>query len=424
MAPARPSRPPSVRQTLSNGNIPTYSAQHILADKIRLKYDRDLIYQVGIVELLDEDDRLAFVTYLGENVENSNVDHVSYQIVFANKSLRKESSILEDISNPVTKDSTDTPKGRASSEFVNWATDLSKTCPKQFFFAGVLWKRTALRTVLRVFTAELISGQAAPTPSAGSISSRSRNIEKSGFTSGVDQGKEAFRVDSRASTASKSRHTRGFSVGTPKKNVKAATSSAELTKPPEFHHPPTTFNTSLSSHPRAIKAPVIPSNTVEIFDWTRLPDSPNLDEHIRFFKHVDWACTPLGPMETWSSDLRINCNTLMASPFPAAMYWGRELTVIYNKAYIMIAGPKHPNLMGRPYGEAWSEVWDQVEGAFRRAFIACESTRKEDNQLFLYRRMEGGGLEETFFDWALIPIIGNDGSVVGVSNPAFEKTPH
>lgn len=33
-----------------------------------------------------------------------------------------------------------------------------------------------------------------------------------------------------------------------------------------------------------------------------------------------------------------------------------------------------------------------------------------------------GFLEETYFSWALIPLVGEDGTVVGIYNPAFEKT--
>lgn len=39
------------------------------------------------------------------------------------------------------------------------------------------------------------------------------------------------------------------------------------------------------------------------------------------------------------------------------MYWGDDLIAIYNEAYIMLAGQKHPTLMGQSYSVAWSEIW-------------------------------------------------------------------
>ena len=62
------------------------------------------------------------------------------------------------------------------------------------------------------------------------------------------------------------------------------------------------------------------------FDWTRLPMSAALPKHIQFARSFDWASTPLGPIESWSFDLRAMCNLIMGSPHPAAMYWGDDYT--------------------------------------------------------------------------------------------------
>lgn len=44
---------------------------------------------------------------------------------------------------------------------------------------------------------------------------------------------------------------------------------------------------------------------------------------------------------------------------------------------------------------------------------------KNDDRLFLNRN---GFLEETFFNWSIVPLLGGDGSVVALYNPAFENT--
>ncbi|OTA32400.1 hypothetical protein BTJ68_08080 [Hortaea werneckii EXF-2000] len=36
--------------------------------------------------------------------------------------------------------------------------------------------------------------------------------------------------------------------------------------------------------------------------------------------------------------------------------------------------------------------------------------------------MRNGYLEETYFSWSIIPMVGRDGTVMGLYNPAFEKT--
>ncbi|RDA92890.1 hypothetical protein CP533_3880 [Ophiocordyceps camponoti-saundersi (nom. inval.)] len=159
--------------------------------------------------------------------------------------------------------------------------------------------------------------------------------------------------------------------------------------------------------------------TKSVFDWTRIPFSDNLPDHIKFAKSLDWASTPLGPLCEWSNDLRAMSNLIMGSPHPAAMYWGPELICIYNAAYIELAGRKHPSLMGMPYKEGWAEIWDEIEPIFKSAKEYGQAIMKHDNQLFLNRH---DFLEETFFSWAIVPLVGVEGEVVGLYNPAFEHT--
>lgn len=66
----------------------------------------------------------------------------------------------------------------------------------------------------------------------------------------------------------------------------------------------------------------------------------------------------------------------MASPHPAAMYWGEQLVAIYNEAYVYLAGQKHPKLMGQSYSEAWAEIWDDVKDVFSSAQTTGQATMK------------------------------------------------
>ncbi|KAI1378669.1 hypothetical protein F4677DRAFT_374538 [Hypoxylon crocopeplum] len=155
------------------------------------------------------------------------------------------------------------------------------------------------------------------------------------------------------------------------------------------------------------------------YDWTRLPLTPDLPEHIQFARTRDWASTPLGPIEHWSPELRAMANMVMGSPNPAAMYWGSELTTIYNEAYVTLAGAKHPKLMGESYRDAWGEIWPELSPVLDSAWESGQATMKNDDRLILRRN---GFDEETFFSWSIVPLVGSDGSVVGLFNPAFENT--
>lgn len=76
-------------------------------------------------------------------------------------------------------------------------------------------------------------------------------------------------------------------------------------------------------------------------------------------------------------------------------------------------------VQGQSYRDAWSEIWGEIEGVFTSARESGQSTMKDDDCLFLRRN---GFLEESYFSWSIIPLVGEDGSVVGLYNPAFEKT--
>jgi PAS domain S-box-containing protein len=75
--------------------------------------------------------------------------------------------------------------------------------------------------------------------------------------------------------------------------------------------------------------------------------------------------------------------------------------------------------MGQSYKVAWAEIWDDVKGVFANARMTGQATMKDDDCLFMKRN---GFLEETYFSWSIIPMVGEDGTVMGLYNPAFEKT--
>jgi hypothetical protein len=55
----------------------------------------------------------------------------------------------------------------------------------------------------------------------------------------------------------------------------------------------------------------------------------------------------------------------MGNPHPAAVFWGKELSLLYNDAYAKrVAGIKHPALMGTGFRGPFSEIWDSVRYVF------------------------------------------------------------
>lgn len=81
--------------------------------------------------------------------------------------------------------------------------------------------------------------------------------------------------------------------------------------------------------------------------------SADLAELIRDF---DWSSTALGPIDQWPQSLKTTTNTLLLSKIPIVLLWGTDGILIYNDAYALFAGNRHPQLLGCKVLEAWPEV--------------------------------------------------------------------
>lgn len=115
----------------------------------------------------------------------------------------------------------------------------------------------------------------------------------------------------------------------------------------------------------------------------------------------DWSRTPLGPVEQWSPSLRMMIGFMLANRFPLLLWWGPEYISIYNDAYIPVLGAKHPQALGQPVRECWSEIWDVLKPLIDTPFEGGPSTWTEDLGLEINRN---GFLEETHFTVAYSPV--------------------
>jgi signal transduction histidine kinase len=147
-------------------------------------------------------------------------------------------------------------------------------------------------------------------------------------------------------------------------------------------------------------------------DW--LVGGGKMGELIR---SMDWAKTPLGPIESWPQSLRTTVSLCLASNFPISLAWGPKHVQIYNDGYWPICGEKHPHSMGQGFTECWAAPWPVIGEAFTRA-LAGETSFLENQRMFLDRN---GYLEETFFTFSFSPIRDETG-VAGLFHPMTETT--
>jgi len=136
-------------------------------------------------------------------------------------------------------------------------------------------------------------------------------------------------------------------------------------------------------------------------------------------RSIDWARTPLGPVEGWPQSLRSLLSLLLASPSPVFLWWGPEFIQFYNDAYRPIMGGLHPQGMGQRgpdcWGEAWKIVYPLVEAAMERG----EASSILDGMLPLVRH---GFVEECYFNYTYTPVRNESGKVGGIYCAVTETT--
>lgn len=140
-----------------------------------------------------------------------------------------------------------------------------------------------------------------------------------------------------------------------------------------------------------------------------------MGQRIRTF---NWAATALGTFDKWPLSLQSALSICLNSNFPIAIYWGDELSLLYNDAWSPIPGNKHPWALGQPARAVWPEIWNEIEPQYRMAFGGTPGG-SHDALLMMQRH---GYTEECYFDFTFTPIFGDKGAVEGVFNAVIETT--
>ena len=132
----------------------------------------------------------------------------------------------------------------------------------------------------------------------------------------------------------------------------------------------------------------------------------------------DWTSRGLGPIESWSASLRTATLMLLHSPVPMVMLWGEDGIMLYNDAYSLFAGGRHPELLGARVREGWPEVADFNDNVMRVG-LAGGTLRYQDQELTLYRH---GAPEQVWMNLDYSPVIDESGRPAGVLCVLAETT--
>lgn len=373
---------------------------------------------IGIMELVECDTRPTFVVDLPAPTETI---RPGLPIVFYNTALRTS----QDIHYCLAVEPDNSPAASDFQNFRSWVLSapqdannpMSTFSQASWDYVGITWTKVTVRQRFRFISANIYARLGPTHVMAPGVSVASLSL-------GQDLTSPCISLTNSPAAVEDSSHDyfgdvtmQTLEPKEPSSDDSKTITIGELTQTTRVS---SENRDGLSQHPDEFTEQVLQSQPLRsFFDWTRIPMSDDLPEHIKFAKSFDWASTPIGPIEDWPTELRVASNLVMGSPYPAAMYWGRDHVCIYNEAYVEMAGQKHPQLLGMKYKDAWAEIYPTIEPVFRSAWEHGQATMKRDDNLFIFRN---GFLEEAFFSWSVVPLIGSEGEVVGLYNAAFENT--
>jgi PAS domain S-box-containing protein len=135
---------------------------------------------------------------------------------------------------------------------------------------------------------------------------------------------------------------------------------------------------------------------------------------------LDWSTTPLGPVEHWPQALRTCVRIVLNSAYPMNICWGSEYVNVYNDAYRLSMGAKHPWALGRSARDVVPELWDFVKPMFDRVVTQRQPFSGLGDQLYPINRENY--LEEVYCALSVSPIPDDDGNVGGVLAILLETT--
>jgi hypothetical protein len=151
---------------------------------------------------------------------------------------------------------------------------------------------------------------------------------------------------------------------------------------------------------------------VTTIDWTGDPPM-ELSFHATWARSIDWANTPLGPMNLWSSQLHSNASLVMQGTRPAVGFYGRDLIMIYNEAYTKLLRGLYP-CMGGSARVVLASVWVEHFEPIVKLNLAGETVDSANVEIPTVR---DGFLEETIFSTRLVPIFDSEGATIGHYEP-------
>ncbi|KAF2820468.1 hypothetical protein CC86DRAFT_332913 [Ophiobolus disseminans] len=359
----------------------------------------DVLNTCSLPQLLELDNRPTFVLNMDEYSKGS---RIPIRPVFCNAAMREQEQLLSKVTVASLSDSDHTCGGATHDEFRIWATIVSRfndsrdLYPITIEFENLLWVGFSIHPNWRLISAHTIF-QNQDVPEKNPLCASAPRLEKEGYG---DQNDDA----AKALASAEAIPTREI-IG-----------DVQQPKFPFVSLGKDRDENSSSS----ISAITLSTPDSSVPDWTVPHPRGVLSDHLQFVRSIDWAKTPLGAMDRWSIQFREIICLVMRNPHPSSVFWGEDLTMLYNESYRDdVTGDKHPNLMGTGFSGPFSEMWHAVGPVIRECARTGQAQLNHNQPLPITRY---GYMEESFFTWSFVPVFGGTERILGFYLNAFDTT--
>ncbi|CAI4212139.1 unnamed protein product [Parascedosporium putredinis] len=246
---------------------------------------------LSIVEVLDQDSRPTFVIDLDPD-EGITVGSRRIQPVFCNAALRLHEKLFDTVTGKAPDDALHDADKPSYEDFSSWATGVTRfdssrdVFPQSFIFRDMLWTGSTVRQRWRLVSGSLLAAfapQREKSSAAAAAATTRSQATQSQPPVAHDLAHSASATDASDSTA---RNTI-FSSNTQGQ-------SSQSSRHPSNPNPNTSSSGSTGGSSQSARITLA------------TPERPT----------VNWANTPLGPMEKWSPEFRQMANLVMGNPTP------------------------------------------------------------------------------------------------------------
>lgn len=151
-------------------------------------------------------------------------------------------------------------------------------------------------------------------------------------------------------------------------------------------------------------------NPSEILGGAERPHGPAAEIE-KYVLSKAWLTSPLGEVKGWPQSLKFSAHLCLKSHLPVAVWWSRDLLVIYNDALRRILDLKHPEALGSRGADVLSgALWYNLEQSLNAVLEKGEPTELQ-NDAGNFQNDDTERNCPTFYN---VPIFDENGKVTGV----------